>query len=310
MARLPFGRNPFADAVPVSSTAHNPRPTASFLARQTLPPIITEKQDKDLHKRKSAAETKNAAKKNKANVTEGEIASESASSFFGSLASETYSENDVKMWKGRNDIDAEYNFKLGLGDAFYHGLTLMNQKNSVIQDQRRVITRYKDDLITLKGQVTDYHTKYHDEVKARKEDTVNAQKALDRQHNEAKQAQDILEGENLKLQAKVTELEAAAKKREGEAYSMGFLDYLRNFLAADPEYDWAPHFAPSTPAFMSQFKEENSAQIIEARALLANQIQEELAKLDAEKTGNKGERENPPETQDHSGASPTDQAAK
>ena len=309
MARLPFGRNPFADTAPAPSASAQPRPTASFLARQTIPPLNVEREDKTQNKRKDAVETsKHPPKRNKTNPAERDTPKDSASSFFGSLASENYSEHDVKMWKGRSDTDAEYNFKLGLGDAFYHGLTLMNQKNSTIQDQRRAINRYKDDLITLKGQVTEYHAKYHEEVKARKDDAVNAQKALDRQHDEAKQAQELLEGENLKLQAKVEELEAAAKKKESEAYSLGFLDYLRNFLAADPEYDWSSHFAPSTPAFMSLFKEENSAQIIEARAVLDDQIKNELAQLEIEKAGNKGET--PPEVQDKSGASPRNQVAK
>lgn len=77
-------------------------------------------------------------------------------------------------------------------------------------------------MITLKGQVTDYHIKYHDEIKARKDDASKARSTLDQFQTEAKQAHELLESEKSKLQAKVDELEAAAKKREGDAYSLGF----------------------------------------------------------------------------------------
>lgn len=85
------------------------------------------------------------------------------------------------------------------------------------------------------------------------------QTSLEKFQDEAKQAQELLEGENSGLQGRIDELEVSLKKEEGAAYSMGFLDYLRNFLVANPEYDWSSYFAPSTPAFMSNFKEENSA---------------------------------------------------
>lgn len=182
------------------------------------------------------------------------------------------------MWKQRKEEDAEYNFKLGLGDAFFHGLTVMKEKKSLIQDQKRAIGRYREDIVTLKGQFTEYHGKYHEEVKVSKEDAVKAQKALDKQHDEARKEHDALSGENSKLQAKVDELEASINQKEGAAYSLGFLDYLRNFLAADPEYDWSAHFAPSTPAFMSFFKEENAALIFEAKTILDEDIKKELQK--------------------------------
>ena len=306
MARLPFGRNPFADAAPTLS--EKPRPSASVLERQTIP--ISVDKDATFHqKRKNVVDlTKQDPKKNKVNEEKGDSLAGSAASFFGSIASENYSEGDIEMWKNRKETDAEYNFKLGLGDAFYHGLTLMKEKNSIIQNQKKAITRYREDITTLKGQVTDYHGRYHEEIKARKDDAVNAQKAIDKQHEEAKQAQEALLGENTRLQARIDELEASMKQKEGAAYSLGFLDYLRNFLAADPEYDWSSHFAPSTPAFMSHFKEENSTQIIEARSLLDDQIKEELEKVEAEQARNQGE--NPPKTQNPSGASPSDPVAK
>lgn len=213
----------------------------------------------------------------------------------------------MKMWKDRSDSDAEFNFKLGLGDAFYHGLTLMNQKNSIIKNKEKAITKYKDDVFILKGQVADFHKKYNNEIKAMKDDANKAQMSLDQFQVEAKQAQELLEGENSRLQARVDELEASLKKREGAAYSMGFLDYLCNFLAADPEYDWPSHFAPSTPAFMSNFKEKNSAQIIEARTLLDPQIKSELKKLKAEKAARKDNEA--PENQDPEGVSPSNQVA-
>lgn len=60
---------------------------------------------------------------------------------------------------------------------------------------------------------------------------------------------------------------------------MGFFDYLVNFLAGDPNYDWTKLFAPSTPAFMEKFKESKAAAIEKARQALQAKIQTEQEAL-------------------------------
>lgn len=47
--------------------------------------------------------------------------------------------------------------------------------------------------------------------------------------------------------------------------TLRFAAYLQNFLAANSVYDWAPHFRPSTPAYMVKFKEDNAAAIAKAK---------------------------------------------
>lgn len=77
-------------------------------------------------------------------------------------------------------------------------------------------------------------------------------------------ATQTLEGENTKLKSEMNELRAEIRKSQSDPYCAGFLGYLRNFLAGDPEYDWVTHFAPSTPAYMQKFKDENAQAINEA----------------------------------------------
>lgn len=51
--------------------------------------------------------------------------SNSVVSTFGSVVAEHFFEEDVKILKGRSDVDAEFNFKIGLGDAFFDGLNIL-----------------------------------------------------------------------------------------------------------------------------------------------------------------------------------------
>lgn len=106
----------------------------------------------------------------------------------------------MKIWKNRSDSDADFNFKLGLSDTFYYDLN-----NATIKDQDSEISKYKDDIPILKGQVTNYHKKYQDEIYARKEEVNKVQESLDQLLNDAKQAQEAYKGENSRLQAKVDE---------------------------------------------------------------------------------------------------------
>lgn len=46
-----------------------------------------------------------------------------------------------------------------------------------------------------------------------------------------------------KIQGKL-DLNTSTFKAQGDAYNVGFLVYLTNFIIADPYYDWSKHFAP------------------------------------------------------------------
>lgn len=85
------------------------------------------------------------------------------------------------------------------------------------------------------------------------------------------------------------ELKAETRKGQSEAYSAGFLDYLRNFLVGDSDYDQATHFAPSTSTYMLKFKNDNSQPIKEAKEELQKNISTEL---ELEKAGKEEEGEN------------------
>lgn len=67
------------------------------------------------------------------------------------------------------------------------------------------------------------------------------------------------------------------KDKELSAFSLGFAAYLQNFLVVVPEYNWAPHFLPSTPAYMIKFKKDNAAAIAEANKRLKARIASEKA---------------------------------
>lgn len=93
-----------------------------------------------------------------------------------------------------------------------------------------------------------------------------------------------------------------------QAYSTGFAAYLQNFLAADPEYDWSQHFAPSTPAFMIDFKAKHVAAIAKAKNDLERKIagEQEAMKRKNEAIGEDGQgKEGEPSVV----ASPTETAA-
>lgn len=43
------------------------------------------------------------------------------------------------------------------------------------------------------------------------------------------------------------------------------MDYLRNFITADPDYDWYELLAPSTPGYMLKFQIDNAEVIAAAK---------------------------------------------
>lgn len=81
------------------------------------------------------------------------------------------------------------------------------------------------------------------------------------------------------MKAEIEKLQGEKDKELSDAYSDGFAAYLKNFLVADPDYDWALCFTPSTPDFMINFKVKYAAEISKAKAGLEAKIAKELEML-------------------------------
>lgn len=176
-----------------------------------------------------------------------------------------------------------------LGDVFFHGLNIVTQKNATNFEYKSSLRNLRKEKNSFVTQLSEVQKKLEDEKKARKENVGKLQSFLDKLFIEAKKTNEALQGENSKLQSKITDLETGIKKRESDAYNFDFPAYLRNFLAADPEYDWAPHFPPTTPDYIVQFKQENATLIQEAKIALDARIKSELAEMIAEKGANEEE---------------------
>lgn len=89
---------------------------------------------------------------------------------------------------------------------------------------------------------------------------------------DAKTASEAHVKEIADLKAEKASLQQGKDKELSDAFSLGFAAYLQNFLDAIPEYNWAPHFPPSTPSYMIKFKKDNAAAIAKANKRLEARI--------------------------------------
>lgn len=127
-----------------------------------------------------------------------------------------------------------------------------------------------------------------------KNDLKALQDKLDKVKNDAKAASEAHEKELSRLKTNKDNIQHGKDSEWSNAFSLGFKAYLENFLAADSDYDWAPHFPPSTFAYMIQFKVDNVASIEKAKVSLQARIAKELeakAKGDDKQHGQEGENE-------------------
>ncbi|XP_063939024.1 uncharacterized protein LOC135148312 isoform X2 [Daucus carota subsp. sativus] len=297
MAELPFGNNPFAGRqVPVSQ----PRPTISVNAtptprrNQTPPP---EKELRARNKQKRGNEDEVAASKKK--PRKGEESTPSVVSVaFSVLAEDNYDAVDVKVWSSKKADEAEHGFKLGLGEAFFQGLNVLAAKNAHIAELEKANTKLKSEATTSANRLKDLQKKYKDDIKTRDAQIRNVQDTLNELTESSTSAANLANSTIAGLQYELEGEKASKSKELSDAYRLGFSEYLINFLAADPDYDWTTFFAPSTPAFMVGFKEANATAIEKARKDLEAKIlseKEAFAKKGGETTqgeaGDKGDGE-------------------
>lgn len=217
-----------------------------------------------------------ANKKNKTTQKEGEPPFELISATFGYFAVSNFSDGDAKLWMGRNEVDVEFSFKMGLRDAFYHGISILNHKNYKINDQDRAIKKWKGETSSNKPQLVEVQKKLHEEQKSRKDDVDKLLAEKEKLSVEVRLSADVLEKRCAQLEGELTELKVNQLKELSDAYSTDFLDNLQNFLAGDPEYNWVKNFAPSTTCYMAQFKADNAQAIEEVRLDLHKKINIEL----------------------------------
>lgn len=230
---------------------------------------------------------------------EGEELTPSAVSVaFSVLAEDNYHAEDVKVWSSKSAVEAEHNFKLGLGEAFFQGLNVLAAKNSQISELEKANSKLKREATSSSDKLKGLQSKYKDDMQTRDLQIKNFQTTLNELTESSTAAANLANSTIAGLQSELESEKASKSKELSDAYGFGFLDYLVNFLAADPDYDWSKFFAPSTPAYMTGFKKSNAAAIEKARTVLQAKIQfekEALAKKGDEATqgeeGDKGDGE-------------------
>ena len=108
MAELPFGSNPFS--APASTEASNPRPTASFLARQTVPPAVASnpKVGRFAKRKERAHVAIPGGEVGKRSKTVDSSAIPPIFSTFSDLAQANFKAESVNDWKSRSDVEADF----------------------------------------------------------------------------------------------------------------------------------------------------------------------------------------------------------
>ena len=273
MAELLFGNNPFSQGgrVPVSQ----PRPVISVTAtptpHQNVTPPPENQRARNKGKRQNEPEVTVPRKQRKG----GDPSPSAVSIAFSVLAEDNFHPEDVKVWSSKDAAEAEHGFKLGLGEAFFQGLNVLASKNAHIAELEKENTKLKSEASTTAERLKDLQKKYKDDMKT-KDTQIKIFQSTINELNEASTAAASLANTTIAgLQAELEGDKASKSKELSDAFSLGFTEYLINFLAGDPTYDWSKFFAPSTPAFMENFKVDRVALIEKARTALQAKIQAE-----------------------------------
>ena len=213
MAELPFGSNPFS--APASAEASNPRPTASFLARQTIPPAVapTPRVGKS-SKRKERTHTNvpvgEAGKKTK-NVDSS--ATPPIFSTFSDLAQANFKAESVNDWKSRNSVEADFYLHQDIGEVYVHGLDRLNAKDKEISELKAVITKYRTNDISRGQELASLKKKGEEEAKLHKEELEKLRTALEEVKSDLKSEEELHSAAVSSIQAKFEE-SLADKRRE------------------------------------------------------------------------------------------------
>lgn len=163
-----------------------------------------------------------------------------------------------------------------MGESFFHGLDLIDSLESENLKLNQFLTNAKTSSNYYKGMLDGAEKKIKELNESHKAKLKNLQDELEKVRGDVKSASEAHNKELAKLKAEKESIQQGKDVELSNAFSLGFKAYLENFLAADPDYDWAPHFPPSTPAYMVNFKADNANAIEKAREGLKAKIASEL----------------------------------
>lgn len=171
-----------------------------------------------------------------------------ASLIIGDLAKENFKDEDVICWSKRGKVEAEFCLKQALGEAFFHGQDSVNSLESENLKLQQSLTNSKASSDNYKGMINGAEQKIEELNDSHRSRLKNLPDELEKVKTDAKAASDAQakELEDLKMEKRT--LKQGKDKELNDAFSLGFAAYLQNFLSTAFEYDWAPHFPPSTPA--------------------------------------------------------------
>ena len=311
MAELPFGDNPFSSSTPAES-APKERPTASFLARQIVPPTAanTSRPGRVSRKRDKAA-TWTVLPQGEVNKKGKHVEStpDTVFSSFSDLAKDNYKAETINVWKERSSVEVDFCLRQALGEVYIHGLDRLNAKDKEIAELKVVITKYRTLDISRDQELASLKKKSEEEAKLHKEETEKLQMALEEVRSDLKSEEELHSAAISSIQAKFDEALADKRKELSEAYTQGFLGYLKSFLGAHHDYDWSVKFPPSTVAYMEKFKVDNAEAVEVERARHASKSKAELEKIAADEAGTAntalGQEDQRAQTVDDTEASPS-----
>ena len=159
-----------------------------------------------------------------------------------------------------------------------HGLDRLNAKDKEISELKAVITKYRTIDISRGQELTSLKKKGEEEAKLHKEEVEKLQTALEEVKSDLKSEEELHSAAISLIQAKFDEALADKRRELSEAYTQGFLGYLKSFLGAHLDYNWSAKFPPSTVAYMEKFKADNVEAIEEEKAKHAAKVASELEK--------------------------------
>lgn len=206
----------------------------------------------------------------------------------GNLAMDNFKDVDVICWSKRGKVEARFCLKQALGEAFFHGLDIVNSLESENLKLQQSLTNSKASSDYFKGILSGAKRKIEEINDSYKSELKNLQDELEKVKTDAKATSDAQAKELAHLKMDNETLKQGKDRELSDAFSLGFGAYLQNFLSVNPEYDWARHFLPSTPAYIVKFKEDNAAVISKAKEKLEAKIASEKADMDSKRV-EKGE---------------------
>lgn len=139
-------------------------------------------------------------------------------------------------------MEAGFFLKQALGEAFFHGLDIINSLESENLKLQLSLTSSKTFTDYYKGILDGAEKKIEELNDANKSELKRLQDELEKAKTDPKTMSDAQAKELANQKMEKETLKQGKDKELSDVFSLGFAAYLQNFLAADPQYDWAPHF--------------------------------------------------------------------